>query len=298
MTGTVVVTGANGYLGRPLCRRLAERGFDVRALVRDPAAMADVPAGRLDLPDVLDETMLAGAGAVVHAAYATKETDVARARRVNEDGTRRVLAAARAAGVGRVVFVSTVDARPDAPSYYARSKHALEALFDPARDLVVRPGFILAREGAGRFQELVGSMRRTGVVPLFGGGRQLLQTVHVDDVAEALARALARDVTGAINVAEPDPLPLADFFRQVAARAGIRCRFVSLPFAPVLAALSVIETLGLPFPLRRESVLALRGLRPVPVADDLRRLDLRVRPAAESLADVLGGGGASGPLGP
>lgn len=286
--GTVVVTGASGYLGRPLCRRLAAHGFTVRALVRDPAAMPDVPAGRLDLPDVLDDAMLAGADAVVHAAYATKETDVARARRVNEEGTRRVLAAARAAGVGRVLFVSTVDARADAPSYYARSKHALEALFDPGRDLVVRPGFILAPEGAGRFQELVASMRRTGVVPLFGGGRQLLQTVHVDDVAEAIARALARDCTGALNVAEPDPLPLADFFRLVAQHAGIRCRFVSLPFAPVLAGLAVIEALGLPFPLRRESVLALRGLHPVPVAEDLRRLDLRVRPAAESLADVFG----------
>jgi hypothetical protein len=55
----------------------------------------------------------------------------------------------------------------------------------------------------------------------------------------------------------------------------------------VLAAVRAIEALHLPFPLRSESLLGLKGLQQVPVADDLRRLDLRARPAAESLADVL-----------
>ncbi len=286
---TVAVTGAAGYLGRPLCAHLARRGFAVRALVRDPAsfAMPGVQAGRCELPDVLDTALLAGVDAVVHAAYATREPDVDRARRVNEDGTRRVLDAARTAGVGRVVFVSTIDARPDAPSYYARSKHVLEGLLSPERDLVLRPGFILSAEGRGRFQELVAAMRSTHVVPLFGGGHQPLQTVHVDDVCEAIARAIERGLTGAVNVAEPDPVSLGTFLRMTAARARVRVLFVPLPFGPVLAGLRVVEALRLPFPLRSESLLGMRGLRVVPVADDLARLDLRVRPAAESLAAIF-----------
>lgn len=285
---TVAVTGAAGYLGRPLCERLVRQGFDARALVRDPGAfrMDGVRAVRCDLPDGLDAGALAGADVLVHAAYATREPDVARARRVNEDGTRRVLDAARAAGA-RTIFVSTIDARPDAPSYYARSKHALEALLSPERDLVLRPGFILSASGRGRFQELVGAMRGTHVVPLFGGGRQPLQTVHVDDVCEALVRAIERGVTGAVNVAEPEPVSLGTFLRMTAARARIRCIFVPLPFGPILAGLRVVERLGLPFPLRSESLLGMQGLRVVPVAADLARLDLRVRPAAESLAAIF-----------
>jgi nucleoside-diphosphate-sugar epimerase len=285
---TVAVTGAAGYLGRPLCARLVREGHAVRALVRDPSsfAMPGVQAVRCELPDGIDAEALAGADVLVHAAYATRETDVDRARRVNEDGTRRLLAAARAAGA-RTVFVSTIDARPDAPSYYARSKHTLEALLSPDRDLVLRPGFILAPEGRGRFQELVGAMRSTHVVPLFGGGHQPLQTVHVDDVGEALVRALARGITGAVNVAEPEPVSLGAFLRMTAARAGIRCLFVPLPFGPILAGLRVVESLRLPFPLRAESLLGMRGLRVVPVAADLARLDLRVRPAAESLAAIF-----------
>jgi NAD dependent epimerase/dehydratase family enzyme len=124
-------------------------------------------------------------------------------------------------------------------------------------------------------------------VPLFGGGRQPLQTDHVDDVCEAVARAIERGVTGAVNVAEPEPISLAAFLHMTAARARVRCLFVPLPFAPILAVLRAVEALGLPFPLRSESLLGMRGLRVVPVAADLARLELRVRPAAESLAAIF-----------
>jgi NADH dehydrogenase len=287
---TVAITGASGFLGGALCRSLVARGWTVRALVRDPArfpATTGVRAALCNLPDAIDESALMGADAVVHCAYATRETDLARARRVNEEGTRRLIEAARGAGVPHLVFVSTVAASPDAPNYYARSKHALEALFDPARDAIVRPGLIIGRDGHGLFQQLLDNMQRLGVVPLFGGGVQPLQTVHVDDVCEAVARIVERGLTGAFNVAEPDPPTMSGFLHAMADRLGKSVRFVSLPFGPVLATVRTIERLRLPFPLRSESLLGLKGLRTVPVADDLRRLDLRARSAAESLDDVL-----------
>ena len=285
----VAVTGASGFLGGALCRSLAAKGFEVRALVRDPvryAAPPGVRAMRCELPDGIDEAALAGAAAVVHCAYATRELDPDRARRVNEEGTRRLLEASRRAGA-RMVFVSTVAASADAPNYYACSKHALEALFDPARDAIVRPGLIIGAGGHGLFQQLQDNLKGLGVVPLFDGGRQPLQTVHIGDVCEAIERIVERNLAGAFNVAEPDPPTFAEFLRLLAERLGVHARFVPLPFAPVLAAVRVIEALRLPFPLRSESLLGLKGLQQLPVAEDLRRLDLRARPAAESLADVL-----------
>jgi nucleoside-diphosphate-sugar epimerase len=186
-----------------------------------------------------------------------------------------------------MLFVSTVAASPDAPNYYARSKHALEALFDPARDAIVRPGLIIGAGGHGLFQQLQDNLKGLGVVPLFDGGRQPLQTVHVDDVCEAIGRILEQGLTGAFNVAEPEPPSFAEFLRMLADRLGVRARFVPLPFGPVLAVVRAIEALRLPFPLRSESLLGLKGLQQLPVADDLKRLGLRARPAAESLADVL-----------
>lgn len=293
---TVAVTGASGFLGGSLCRALAAKGWEVRALVRDPARFAGPPgvrAAHCDLPDSIDEAALAGASALVHCAYATREVDLARARRVNEEGTRRLLEASRRAGVPRRVFVSTVAASPSAPNYYARSKHALEGLFDPARDAIVRPGLIIGKDGHGLFQQLLDNVQGLGVVPVFGGGRQPLQTVHVDDVCQAIARIIERDLAGTFNVAEPDPPTFAAFLRMLAERLGVRVRLVPLPFAPVLAALRVIEALRLPFPLRSESLLGLKGLQQLPVAEDLSRLGLRARTAAESLADVLPSVGSS-----
>jgi nucleoside-diphosphate-sugar epimerase len=287
----VVVTGASGMLGRHLCIHLSGKGWSVRALVRDPDALpADVPrsrVGRCVLPESIDESLLAGAAAVVHCAYATRATDLEEARRVNEDGTRRLLDASRRAGVPRFVFVSSVAADAQAPNYYARSKHAQEALLDPSRDLVIRPGLIIAREGRGLFQQMRDTTRRTRLVPLFGGGVQPLQTVHVDDLCEAFARALERGSTGALNVAEPAPVDFATFMRMLADRLRVRCLFVRLPFGPVLAMIRVMEAMRIPFPLRSESVLGIKALRRVPVTEDLRRLDLAVRSAAESLADAV-----------
>jgi nucleoside-diphosphate-sugar epimerase len=286
----VVVSGAGGFLGGHLVRAFVARGWAVRALVRRPDAAslpASVRIGQADLPDVLDETPLGGADVVVHAAWATRETDPARADRQNVHGTLRLLEAARRAGVGRVVFVSSVAAALDAPNHYGRSKAAVEALLDPARDLVVRPGTVLARGGGGIFGLMRDLMRTVHVVPLFGGGRQPLQTVHVDDVGEAIARAIERGVTGALNVAEPDPRSFRDVLRMTAARMGTRCLFVPLPFGPALAAVRAMERAGLPTPLRSESLLGMQGLRAVPVEADLRRIDLRARPVDESLADVF-----------
>lgn len=278
-------------LGRHLCASFSGRGWEVRALVRNPAAFAGAPpgitVGQLDLPEAIDESLLDGASTLVHCAYATRATDREEARHVNEDGTRRILDASRRAGIPRFVFISTVAANPDAPNYYARSKHTLEGLLDPERDLVVRPGLIISKHGQGLFQQMRDITRRTHLVPLFGGGKQPLQTVHVDDLCEAIARALERGLTGALNVAEPDPVCLAEFMRMLSDRLRVRCLFLPLPFAAVLAAVRVIEALRLPFPLRSESLLAVKGLQQLPVEEDLRRLDMVVRSAERSIADVV-----------
>jgi len=131
------------------------------------------------------------------------------------------------------------------------------------------------------------TIRRTHLVPLFDRGRQLVQTVHVADLCEAIGRALDRELTGALDVAEPEPLPLRTFLDLLAERLRVRCLFLPLPFRPVLATVRVIERLRLPFPLRSENLLGLQALRAVPVEASLRRLDLTLRRAAESLDDLL-----------
>jgi nucleoside-diphosphate-sugar epimerase len=163
----------------------------------------------------------------------------------------------------------------------------VERLFDGPADLVLRPGLVLGPDGQGLFQQLLGAAERLHVVPLFAGGRQPLQTVHIDDLSAATVAAVERGLTGTVAVAEPEPITMAEFLRTMVRLRGVRCVFVPLPFAPMLAALRAAERTGIALPLRSESLLGLAGMQRVDVAADLARLGVSVRPAAGSLTDIL-----------
>jgi nucleoside-diphosphate-sugar epimerase len=282
----IAVTGATGFLGRAVSERLLAAGHDVIALVRDPqTASRAVPGARpatCRLPETIDESVLAGAEWVVHAAWATTETDPVRADAVNEDGTRRVVDAARRADA-RVLFVSSIAARPDAPSRYGRSKWAMEQILDPARAAVLRPGLVIGPGARGLFGQLGRAAARLHLVPVFDRGRQPLQVVHVTEVAEAALRIAERRLTGVFALADPDPIDLAAFLRLMTREMGVRCLFVPLPLPPVLALLRWAERLGVPLPLRSESLLGMQGMRRTEVAESLARLEMTVRPARESI---------------
>ncbi|MFE0025273.1 SDR family NAD(P)-dependent oxidoreductase [Amycolatopsis sp. NPDC059021] len=120
----ISVTGGTGFLGAHSVAELLRRGHRVRVLARDPDRLRPalepfgVDSGRVDVVagDVLDESAVArlvrGADAVLHAAsvYSFDSRRRAEMRRTNERGTEVVLEAARAAGAGRIVHVSTVGA--------------------------------------------------------------------------------------------------------------------------------------------------------------------------------------------
>lgn len=284
-------------VGRHLCDHLRRRGWAVRALMRDvnayPFTEGGIERRGMDLPDVLHDDSLAGVEIVVHAAYATRARDPEAARRVNEDGTLRVLAAARDGGVRRFVFVSSLSAHADARSRYGRGKLAMEAHMDPARDLVLRPGLVLARDG-GLAHRLWHAIARARIVPVVGGGRQIVQTIHIDDLCDAFARALDLDLTGCIHVAEPDGLAMQEFLALLARTAGVRPLMLPLPATPALWLLRALEAARLPLPVSSENLLGLMTMRHVETRADLERLQIRVRDARESLADLAPVRGRSG----
>jgi nucleoside-diphosphate-sugar epimerase len=289
-TPTAAITGATGLLGRHLCDYLRRRGWQVRGLARSTATYPFAEDGirlyHCDLPDTIEAEALRDVDVVIHCAYTTRFTNLKAARRVNEDGTKGLLEASRAAGVRRFVFVSSIAADPGAASYYGRSKYRLEQLMHPTRDLVIRPGLILAR-GAGLFHRLEESIRRTPIVPVFWGGNQIVQTIHVDDLCQAFETALARDCSGALTIAEPGGLPMKALLRLIAKRLGRRCLLLPLPAGPIVSVLRLLERTGLRLPLSSENILGLKSMRHVATTEDLRRLDLRARTAQESLTVLL-----------
>jgi nucleoside-diphosphate-sugar epimerase len=229
---------------------------------------------------------LRGVDVLIHAAYMTRFSNVREARAVNEVGSERLFALARKAGVRQIVFLSSFSARADARSCYGRSKFAVEQLLDPNRDTALRAGLVLASDG-GLFQRIVAFLNRARIVPLIGGGRQIVQTLHIDDLCQACLNAVDRPITGTVHVAEPDGLMFRDLLRLVAERLGRRCWQFSVPAAPVLAVLRISEMLKVPLGVSSDNLLGLKILRPVQVEPDLARLGLTVRTARESVGALM-----------
>lgn len=288
----IAVTGASGFLGRHLAEHCRRLGWEVRALVRDPTRYPfREPGIRLflcDLPDRIDPAGLEGARWVVHCAYTTRFRDLESARRANELGTRNLLDLSREKGVRTFVFVSSQSAHEGAQSYYGRSKFALEKLCSADSDLVLRFGLLIGRKGAALFHRMADTVRRSRAIPLFGGGRQPLQTVHVEDAAKVIQTALERGLSGLFTIAHPVPVTMRSFLEAIASRLGKRPIFLPVPIGPALFALRALERLRLSLPVSSENLLGLKCLRSTDTTADLAKLGVTLRSTEESLDDALG----------
>lgn len=185
----IAVTGANGFVGQALCAHLTGSGHTVRPLVRTLAAgpaTATASTGALAVGDIHAETdwstALQGVQSLVHCAarvhvmHETAADPVSQFRAVNTEGTRALARQAVAAGVRRLVFVSSIKVlgehteprRPfmaDSPANpqdpYGQSKwEAEQALHQVAREtglevVVVRPPLVYGPGVAGNFRQLV-----------------------------------------------------------------------------------------------------------------------------------------------
>src|SRR3954452_13023311 len=239
----VLVTGASGFVGRATCRELQERGHEVIALVRRPGS--EPPGASAVEGDISkgDESSLnapvaeARPDAIIHlAAEIASQRDQRKLLATNVDGTRRVVAAAKACGTSlKLVFCSTVvtgDAHgallePDKPlpvtTPYGRSKQEGEQVI--ARSglphAIVRPSHVYG-PGGWYEEEFVGRLRQPGRFAVIGRGDNWWDVVRVEDVASALVSAAEGGPDGAVYHAVDDqPIRFYDFIALTAKALGV-----------------------------------------------------------------------------
>ncbi len=275
----IAITGAHGFIGRHLCDHFRRLGWEVRGLVRDtskyPYRESGVQLFRCDLPDTMEPKALERVRVVVHCAYMTRFTDLEAARHVNEEGTRRLLAAGKAAGVERYVFLSSQSAHEEAQSYYGRSKLELEKLFSLDRDVILRPGLVTGESGDGLYHRMCKMVQNSKVIPLFGGGRQPIQTVRVEDLCLAIQAALEKGLSGLFTIAHPRVFEMRQLLRSIADDLGKKPIFLPFPMAPALLALRLIEGLHIPFPVSSENLIGMKCLRATDTTEDWSRLGIQ-----------------------
>jgi NADH dehydrogenase len=293
----VFVTGATGFVGRAVVQALRAEGCVVRCLVRrgserDLRGLGAIERveGDVTARRTLDEG-ITGCHAVVHLVGIIREHPSAGVtfERVHTQGTVNVLEAAIAAGVSRFVHMSALGTRPGARSRYHATKWAAEEAVrsSPLPWTIFRPSIIYGR-GDAFVTMLARMIQNFTVIPVIGSGRQQLQPVPVEQVAQAFARALSLDATvkHAYDVAGPDAVTMVELLDRIgSAMARRRVRKLHVPLALVRPAARVLHRLP-GFPLTPDQLLMLEenntcdptlffstfGLTPVPLNVGLRAM--------------------------
>jgi uncharacterized protein YbjT (DUF2867 family) len=287
----ICVLGGTGFVGTELVTRLALAGHWVRVPTRNLARalrLRVLDTVELRVANVHDLTALgrlfAGCDAVINLVGILNPRRGASFHAVHVELAAKVLAAARAAGVMRILQMSALGADPRAPSRYLRTKGAAEALLRAAPPhpasphpgvTVLRPSVIFGPRDSltNRF---AGLLRRTaGLLPLARASARFAP-VYVGDVAAAFAQALAErgSVGATYELCGPEVMTLADIVRLTARVARLPCRIMPLPDAAGwLQGLLMGLLPGKPFSLDnfrslsldcvcREDGLAALGIRP------------------------------------
>ena len=252
----LVVTGANGALGRVLIERaLARAGVEIVALVRSERAaaqLAALPNDRIAVRRISwsDSAALrdacAGAQAVLHLAGILIPTRSEGYESANVDITRAIASAASAGRARKLVLVSAVGADASSRNAYYRSKGRAEDVVR-ATGLpytIVRSPLLLACDSIG--SHVLAREARAPFVPLLGGGANLEQPADARDVAEATLNAAldlecARDT--ALDLVGPESLSRRDLIERCARLRGRTPMLVPVPVAVVRIALHLRERL-------------------------------------------------------
>jgi nucleoside-diphosphate-sugar epimerase len=242
------VTGGSGFVGGRVIQQLRARGVEVAALARsDVAAAAVVARGATAVRGDLDDRAamqlgMKGADVAIHAAaHVAEHGPLAEFMRVTVTGTENALAAARTAGVPRLVHVSTeavlADGKPIVRADETRPRttrpagpypltkglaeeRVLAANRDGLATVIVRPRFIWGAGDTNLLPKIAEVVKR-GRFAWIAGGHYPTSTCHVDNVAEGVLLAAERGKPGEIYfLTDGDPVDFRDFLTQVLATYG------------------------------------------------------------------------------
>lgn len=254
---TILVTGAAGYIGNTITKRLAGAGKSVRAMVRD------VDKGQLRLSDVVGDieivqgdvtdpkslnAAMQGVSTVIHLVAIALEGRNRTYESINYQGTVNVVdAAMKAGGVTRFINMSQNGASSEVPYRFLKSKgRAQEYVAENAPNwTALRPSAVFGPQDEF-FNSIARLVKLTPLLfPLIGGGKAEFQPVSVDDVAEATIRCLDDDSTigKELVLGGPEVLTLGEIEKRILRTLGAKRLLVPAPVALLRGPVFLMERL-------------------------------------------------------
>ena len=290
----ILLTGATGYVGGRLRRRLEREGHSLRCLVRQPERLAGRVAETTELleGDVLSPQDLAAAMRGIDVAYylvhsMSGEHDFAEKDRAAAASFGR---AAREAGVGRIVYLGGLGRGDDLSPHLASRHEVGRILRSSGVPTVELRSSVIIGSGSLSFELIRALVERLPVMTTPRWVSTRTQPIAIEDTIEYLVQAMDVGVEGteAFEIGGPDRVSYADLMKEYARQRGLRRRFIPVPvLTPRLSSL----WLGLVTPIYarigRELIDGVRNETVVedPAARD--RFDVRPRGMRDAIARAL-----------
>ncbi|UCC45323.1 MAG: NAD(P)H-binding protein [Candidatus Zixiibacteriota bacterium] len=256
------VTGAYGYTGKYIARKLLENGYPVRTLTssvhRENPFGGRVEAVRFEFED---ETLLAGSLEGVAVLYNTYWVRFNHRLFTHADAVRntiKLFRAAEKAGVEHVVHLSITNPSEDSPFEYFRGKAILEKALSglAVSSTILRPAVIFGEEDI-LINNIAWMIRHLPVLGVFGDGEYRLQPVFVDDLADLAVRSAINREVGVIDAVGPETFTYRGLIEKLAEIMGVNRRIVSVSPTLGFVAAKIIGWLVRDVILTREEIGAL-----------------------------------------
>ena len=235
----VAITGGTGFIGRHLAQRLAVEGHEVVLLGRSKRAVETAAAATsthfvtADLSNVaLLASAFAGCDAVAHCAGINREIGAQTYQRVHVEATRNVVAAAKQAGVRKIVLMSFLRARPDCGSPYHESKWAAEEIVrNSGLDYtIIRAGMVYGR-GDHMLDHMSHALYTFPLFAMVGLKEKAIRPLAIEDLVVILRAAIVdgRMTQKTVAVTGAEELLLSEAVQRVARVTGRKIRMVRAP---------------------------------------------------------------------
>ncbi|HNW71107.1 MAG TPA: NAD(P)-dependent oxidoreductase [Bacteroidales bacterium] len=283
---TIIITGANGFIGSELVRYLSAKGHAIRALSRSkPAGLPEnVTFYEYDLSTEPPEEPFIMADALIHCAYVKYSPQQKNAHALNRSGTYRLLETSRRNEIKKFIYFSSFSSHAESLSHYGQSKFEIEKIFDNSRDLILKPGLVLGKRGTyANLQQVILSRR---IIPVFGDGRQPVQSIYIDDLLACIGHALEYNICGTFPLAEKEILPLEAAVKIISETARKKTNIVRIPFSLALGIIKLAGMFNLKFPVSRENLLSLKSDISYDTSKTEEVFKVNIRPFRESVKEL------------